>query len=157
TKGGYLEVKNGKLHNLKNIAVKFPIGVINCLTGVSGSGKSTLMQDLIYPDVQKGIALHEDQIGVTKGISHFNKVISIDQNPLGTTSRSDVATYVELSDQLRSLFASLPLAKTKGLQGKHFSYNHRAGMCTKCFGLGVRKIQMHFLPPVKVVCEDCKG
>ena len=160
-KGEYLEILNAKMHNLKDISVQFPVGLITALTGVSGSGKSTLLHDILLPAVEKGMNSGEDQVvinGTTiKGIDQFEKVISIDQNPIGNTVRSDVATYTEVFDPMRQFFASLPLSKTKGLQGKHFSYNHRAGMCTKCFGLGYRKIEMHFLPAVKVLCDECNG
>lgn len=105
--------------------------------------------------------LSEDSVtqdGATvSGIGHFDKVLSIDQNPIGHTVRSDVGTYVEVLNRMRDFFATLPLARSKGLQPKHFSYNHRRGMCTACWGLGYRKVEMYFLPPVKVVCEDCKG
>jgi excinuclease ABC subunit A len=158
---GYIEVSHAKLHNLKDISPKFPVGLITALTGVSGSGKSTLLHDILLPAVEKALMTKEDKVtlnGTTiKGLEHFEKVISIDQNPIGQTARSDVATYTEVFDAMRQFFASLPDAKIRGLQGKHFSYNHRAGMCTKCWGLGYRKIEMSFLPAVKVVCEECKG
>ena len=91
------------------------------------------------------------------GLSQFDKVISIDQDPIGHTVRSDVGTYVDVLTRMREFFVSLPAARTKGLQPKHFSTNHRRGMCSGCWGLGYRKVEMHFLPAVKVVCEDCKG
>ncbi len=158
---GEIVIKNASLHNLKKIDTKFFVGIINCVTGVSGSGKSTLIQDILLPALEKGITSRENEITVKnaqiKGIEAFEKVISIDQNPIGLTNRADVGTYVEVFDAIRQFFASLPAAKAKGLQGKHFSYNHRAGMCTKCFGLGYRKIEMHFLPPVKILCDECHG
>jgi excinuclease ABC subunit A len=156
----YLTVKNATKHNLKNIAVKFPIGVFNTLTGVSGSGKSTLMNDVLLPALKKGI-LHENTIDYQgakiSGIENFDRIISIDQNPVGQTVRSNVGTYVDVLTRMREFFAALPAAKMKGLQPKHFSFNHRAGMCTSCWGLGYKKVEMHFLPSVNVVCEDCKG
>jgi excinuclease ABC subunit A len=91
------------------------------------------------------------------GLAQFDKLIVIDQDPIGHTVRSDVGTYVDALTRIRDFFTTLPAAKTKGLQSKHFSYNHRRGMCTGCWGLGYRRIEMHFLPPVKVVCEDCQG
>lgn len=157
---GFLSITNAHLNNLKNVSVDIPIGTITCLTGVSGSGKSTLMQQLLLPAVQRGI-LERDEVtllGATiSGIGHFEKVLSIDQNPIGHTVRSDVGTYVEALTRIREFFATLPAARAKGLQPKHFSYNHRRGMCTACWGLGYKKVEMHFLPAVKVVCEDCGG
>lgn len=157
---GYLTVEHANAHNLKDISVSIPVSALTCLTGVSGSGKSTLMNQVLLPAIGKGL-LDKDSIttGLTtvSGIDHFDRLISIDQSPIGHTVRSDVCTYVDVLTRIREFFASLPLAKMKGLQPKHFSYNHRRGMCSACWGLGYKKIQMHFLPPVKVVCDDCKG
>ncbi len=155
-----LSIRNANLHNLKNISVDFPTGIFTCITGVSGSGKSTLLHQIILPAVKKGLFTSDTVLidGATvAGISHFDKVIDIDQSPIGLTSRSDVGTYVDLLSRLRDFFASLPLARTKGLKGMHFSYNHRRGMCTNCWGMGYKKVEMHFLPPVRVVCEECRG
>jgi excinuclease ABC subunit A len=158
---GFIHIENATLHNLKNLTVNLPIGVLTCLTGVSGSGKSTLMLQVLLPAIQKGLLTREDDVMIdgTKisGIQLFDKVLSIDQNPIGHTVRSDVGTYVDVLGRMRDFFATLPLARSKGLQPKHFSYNHRRGMCTACWGLGYRKVEMQFLPPVKVLCEDCKG
>lgn len=155
-----LKVSKACAHNLKNIDVEIPLHALTVLTGVSGSGKSTLLGDVILPAVSQGL-LKVDTISndfaTVCGIDNFDKMISIDQNPIGHTSRSDVSTYVDLLTPIRTFFASLPPAKMKGLQPKHFSYNHRKGMCSKCFGLGYRKVEMHFLPAVKVICEDCRG
>lgn len=155
-----ISISKAKIHNLKNLKVNIPIGVLTCLTGVSGSGKSTLMQQVLLPAVKQGL-LNKDIVIDPKytvsGISNFDKVISIDQNPVGHTVRSDVGTYVDVLGRIREFFASLPLSRAKGLQAKHFSYNHRRGMCTTCWGLGYRRVEMYFLPPVKVVCEECKG
>jgi excinuclease ABC subunit A len=159
-KNGTLQIRNAKANNLKSLKVDIPVGALTILTGVSGSGKSTLMHQVIQPAVQMGIYNSKEislDVGKVKGVEHFDKVISIDQNPLGHTVRSDVGTYVDALSRLREFFASLPAAKAKGLQGKHFSYNHRRGMCTNCWGLGYKRIEMHFLPPVRVVCEECKG
>lgn len=157
---GFLHIANAKVNNLKNINVNIPIGVLTCLTGVSGSGKSTLMHQVLLPAVQKGL-LKEDVVDIdgtiTKGLGHFDRIISIDQNPIGHTVRSDVCTYVDVLTRIRELFSSLPAARMRGLQPKNFSYNHKKGMCTGCWGLGYKKVYMHFLPPVKVTCEDCKG
>lgn len=155
-----ISIKKAHINNLKNIDVEIPIGLLTCLVGVSGSGKSTLMHQVLLPAVKQGLN-REDKVKQGKcsisGISHFDKVLSIDQNPIGHTVRSDVGTYVDILGRMREFFASLPLARTKGLQGKHFSYNHRRGMCSSCWGLGYKRVEMYFLPPVKVVCEDCKG
>lgn len=157
-----ISVTNASVHNLKNLHVDIPVKLLTCLTGVSGSGKSSLLQDLILPAFQKGINIRDKDSTNFKGskisgLLNFDKVISIDQNPIGLTARSDVGTYVDVLTRMRDFFAELPQSRTKGLQGKHFSYNHRRGMCTSCWGMGYRKIEMHFMPPVRVVCEDCKG
>lgn len=157
---GFLTVRKAKAHNLKNINVDIPIKALTVLTGVSGSGKSTLLSDIVLPALKEGL-LAKDTVtllqAVVSGIDHFDKVISIDQNPIGHTVRANVSTYVDLLTPMRTLFASLPLSKTKGLQPKHFSYNTRKGMCSACWGLGYRKVEMHFLPDVKVCCESCQG
>lgn len=155
-----ITLANATTHNLKGIKVDIPIGLLTCLTGVSGSGKSTLMHDILLPAANQGVNAHDTLTYKgckVSGLSNIDKVISIDQNPIGQTSRSDVGTYVDVLGRIREFFASLPLAKTKGLQGKHFSYNHRRGMCTTCWGMGYRKVEMHFLPPIRVVCEECHG
>lgn len=157
-----LSIKNAAIHNLKNINVDIPLKVLTCLTGVSGSGKSSLLHDLILPACQKGINIRDKDITTFKGckisgLSLIDKVISIDQNPIGLTARSNVGTYAEVLPRMRDFFVALPMARTKGLQGKHFSYNHRRGMCTSCWGMGYRKVEMHFMPPIRVVCEDCHG
>jgi excinuclease ABC, A subunit/excinuclease ABC, A subunit len=155
-----LQIIKAKIHNLKNLSLNIPVGILTCITGVSGSGKSTLLEDVILPAVRKGM-LREDAVDLgfakVKGISHFDRMLSIDQAPLGQTVRSNIGTYVDLLPRVREFFASLPAARTKGLQGKHFSYNHRRGMCTACWGLGYKRIEMHFLPPVKVLCDECHG
>jgi len=157
-----LSIKNASIHNLKNIDVDIPIKLLTCLTGVSGSGKSSLMHDLILPGCQKGINIRGKDTTDFKGckisgLLNFDKIISIDQNPIGLTARSDVGTYVDVLTRMREFFASLPASRTKGLQGKHFSYNHRRGMCTGCWGMGYRKVEMHFMPAIRVGCEECKG
>jgi excinuclease ABC subunit A len=156
---GKLSIKNASKNNLKQINVDIPIGVLTCLTGVSGSGKSTLLQQILLPALERrftsdSVVIDEATIS---GLSKFDKVISIDQDPIGLTNRSDVGTYVDVLTRIRDFFTSLPAARMKGLQPKHFSYNHRKGMCTACWGLGYRRVEMHFLPPVKVLCEECHG
>lgn len=159
-KKGEITIQNASLHNLKNISCQIPVGALSCITGVSGSGKSTLVNQILMPGVTKGL-LKNDAVSLNgtavSGIDHFDKLISIDQNPIGHTIRSDVGTYVDLLTRMREFFVSLPAARMKGLQGAHFSYNHRKGMCPSCFGLGFRRIEMLFLPEIKVQCEDCKG
>ncbi len=137
---------NCSIHNLASFTLNLPVGIFSCLTGVSGSGKSTLLHDVIKPTIEKNL---DD--------SPWNQLIVLEQNPLGQTSRSDVSTYVELLTPLRQLFASLPAAKTRGLEPRNFSFNHKRGMCQTCQGHGTRLIQLQFLPPVKVTCESCHG
>jgi excinuclease ABC subunit A len=156
-------IKNACLHNLKNLDVEIPIGIITCLTGVSGSGKSTLMNDLIRPAMQQALAKRNSPDTVElhgstlSGISAFDKMHVIDQNPIGHTARADVSTYTDLNTPLRYHFAELPEAKLRGLKPKNFSFNHLKGMCMKCWGLGKRKIEMQFLPPVQITCDACHG
>ncbi|MDN3506562.1 MAG: excinuclease ABC subunit UvrA [Simkaniaceae bacterium] len=163
TSKNFLRVENASLHNLKNISVDIPTGIITCLTGVSGSGKSTLMNDLIRPAVQQSLAKRKNPDSVElhgstiSGISAFDKMLVIDQNPIGHTARADVSTYTDLNAPLRAHFAELPEAKLRGLKPKNFSFNHLKGMCTKCWGLGKRKIEMQFLPPVQITCDACHG
>jgi len=161
TKKKALWIKNASVHNLKQLELSIPIGALTCLTGVSGSGKSTLLQHVIRPAVEKGIKTSDkiqiNHQGTVEGIQFFDKVLVIDQNPIGLTSRSDVCTYVDVLTHMREFFAHLPSARAKGLQPKHFSYNHRKGMCTHCWGMGYKKVEMFFLPPVKIVCPECQG
>lgn len=158
-----LTITNAHLHNLKNLTFTIPTGVITCITGVSGSGKSTVMNDLLRPAIQQSLATRQrpDTIhyaGATiTGIHQFDKMIVIDQNPIGHTNRADVSTFSDLAPPLRSFFAELPEARMRGLQPKNFSQNHIKGMCNRCWGLGKRKIQLQFLPPVRVPCDACHG
>ncbi len=144
-----IELRNVSIHNIKNLTIDFPLGLFTCLTGVSGSGKSTLMHDILKPYVQERLAQRKPL--------PVDKLIVIDQNPIGQTQRADVSTYVDLLSPLRTFFASIPAAKVKGLFPKNFSYNHRKGMCPTCQGLGSRTVYLQFLPPVKVTCEACHG
>lgn len=157
---GEITIENATEHNLKNISVSIPIGAFTCITGVSGSGKSTLMLKVLHPAVQQGIN-KKDQVeingAVVKGIDAFDRFISIDQNPIGHTIRSNVGTYADVLPKIRDFYASLPQARMRGLQPKHFSYNHVRGMCTSCWGMGYKKVEMHFLPPVTIKCEECQG
>jgi len=143
----FLQIENVRVNNLKGFNLSLPLKVLTCLTGVSGSGKSTLLFDVIRP-------LAEEKI---RERTLFNKMILIDQNPIGHTVRSDVGTFVDLFPLLRTFYASLGKARIKDLQPKHFSYNHRQGMCSHCLGMGYKKVEMHFLPSVKVTCDHCQG
>jgi excinuclease ABC subunit A len=164
---GFYRIRHATLHNLKNIDVDIPLQAITCITGVSGSGKSTLLSDLLQPAVEialrgkRGRSKGDKEIvylgGQFQGADAFDKLLVLDQNPIGHTIRADVSTYIDLLSVLRYFFASLPEAKARGLSPKNFSFNHRKGMCTACFGLGTRNISMQFLPPVKVTCESCHG
>ena len=155
-----LKIEKGACHNLKNFGVKLPISAMTVFTGVSGSGKSTLMHDVLLPAIKKGL-LKEDKValptGTVSGIDNFDRVIVLNQDPIGQTIRSDVCTYADILTPLRDFFSQLPAARAKGLEPKHFSMNHRKGMCTNCWGLGFKRIEMHFLPPVKIPCDVCHG
>jgi excinuclease ABC subunit A len=157
---GTFWVRGASMHNLKDIDVEFPVGKFICVTGVSGSGKSTLINEIVY----KALAnrLHRlrvkpgDHIGC-EGIECFDKVIDIDQSPIGRTPRSNPATYTKLFDHIRELYAQTPDAKVRGYKPGRFSFNVRGGRCETCKGDGQIKIEMHFLPDVYVPCETCKG
>ncbi|MDR1444689.1 MAG: excinuclease ABC subunit UvrA [Treponema sp.] len=147
-------------HNLKNINVEIPLGVFTCITGVSGSGKSTLLSDVLYPALCNRIYGSSHQEGVYKkltGVEHLDKVIDIDQSPIGRTPRSNPATYVEVFGEIRNLFASLPEAKMRGYKPGRFSFNVRGGRCENCEGDGTIKIEMNFLPDVYITCDVCHG
>lgn len=158
---GSIVITDAKANNLKNISLSIPTKALTIVTGVSGSGKSSLLEEVLLPAASQAVSLRANEIQLktahVSGLDQFERVINIDQNPIGHTVRSDVSTYSDALTRIREFFASLPQAAMRGLQPKHFSYNHRKGMCTACWGLGYRKVEMHFLPPVKVVCEDCKG
>jgi excinuclease ABC subunit A len=149
-----LKIINANIHNLQSLHVTIPLGQFTCLTGVSGSGKSTLLYDVIHNGLSQTSVSHPFTI---KGEHDFQKIIMIDQKPIGHTLRSDVATYMDVQTPMRYFFAQLPDARAKGLEPKHFSANHRKGMCTTCWGLGYKRVAMHFLPPVKITCPECKG
>jgi excinuclease ABC subunit A len=155
---GEIVLKNVTLHNLHNLSLSIPTGVFTCITGVSGSGKSTLIHDFLLEALEKNRKKTIEHKGATiENGDQFDTIISIDQNPIGRTSRSDISTYVDLLTPLRSFFARLPGAATKGLQPKHFSYNHKAGMCKKCLGLGFQIIELQFMPSAHVPCDACHG
>ena len=160
TEVGYLEVKGAKEHNLKNINVKVPLGVFNCVTGVSGSGKSTLVNDIIGKVLAMKLNRAYERPGAydkIKGVELLDKVIDIDQSPIGRTPRSNPATYTGMFDDIRDIFASTNEAKLRGYAKGRFSFNVPGGRCEACSGDGIIKIEMNFLPDVYVPCEVCKG
>ena len=157
---GWLKVKGAQENNLKNIDVDFPLGVLTCVTGVSGSGKSSLVNEILYKRLAKDLnrarcipGKHKDILG----LDQLDKVIDIDQSPIGRTPRSNPATYTGVFDQIRDLFASTADAKAKGYTKGRFSFNVKGGRCEACSGDGIIKIEMHFLPDVYVPCEVCGG
>ena len=157
---GYITVKGARENNLKNIDVKFPLGVFTCVTGVSGSGKSSLTNEILYKHLQRdlnharSVPGDHDEI---LGLEQLDKVIDIDQSPIGRTPRSNPATYTGVFDLIRDLFATTPDAKAKGYTKGRFSFNVKGGRCEACSGDGILKVEMHFLPDVYVPCEVCGG
>ena len=159
-KGKAMEVKGATEHNLKNISVKFPLGVFNCVTGVSGSGKSTLVNEILYKTIAKQLNGSNEKPGKCKevvGLDKIDKIINIDQSPIGRTPRSNPATYTGVFDTIREIFANTNEAKLRGYQKGRFSFNVQGGRCESCNGDGLIKIEMHFLPDIYVPCEVCKG
>ncbi len=157
---GWLTVKGAEENNLKKIDVKFPLGVFTCVTGVSGSGKSSLVNEILYKYLAKKLNRARTIPGKHKkidGVEQLDKVINIDQSPIGRTPRSNPATYTGVFDQIRDLFASTVDAKAKGYSKGRFSFNVKGGRCEACGGDGIIKIEMHFLPDVYVPCEVCQG
>ena len=160
TPSGWIEVKGAQENNLKKINVRFPLGVMTCVTGVSGSGKSSLVNEILYKRLARDLnharvipGKHTDVLG----LEQLDKVISIDQSPIGRTPRSNPATYTGVFDQIRDLFAATADAKARGYKKGRFSFNVKGGRCEACSGDGILKIEMHFLPDVYVPCEVCKG
>ena len=157
---GFLKIKGARENNLKNIDVKVPLGIMTCITGVSGSGKSSLTNEILYKRLARDLnrarcipGKHDDILG----IEQLDKVIDIDQSPIGRTPRSNPATYTGVFDMIRDLFAATPDAKAKGYKKGRFSFNVKGGRCEACSGDGILKIEMHFLPDVYVPCEVCGG
>jgi excinuclease ABC subunit A len=157
---GWISIKNATGNNLKGVDLDIPLGLFVCITGVSGSGKSTLIQDTLFPRLmfelhgtRSSWSPHESILG----LDEIDKVIDIDQSPIGRTPRSNPATYTGTFDMIRDLFSKTPDAKIRGYQQGRFSFNVKGGRCESCRGDGVLKIEMHFLPDVYVPCEICKG
>ncbi|MFS8579281.1 MAG: excinuclease ABC subunit UvrA, partial [Novibacillus thermophilus] len=158
--GKWIEVRGAKENNLKNINVKFPLGTFTVVTGVSGSGKSTLVNEILHKALSRELHRAKQKPGAHKallGIEHLDKVIDIDQSPIGRTPRSNPATYTGVFDDIREVFATTQEAKVRGYKKGRFSFNVKGGRCEACRGDGVIKIEMHFLPDVYVPCEVCKG
>ena len=157
---GWLILKNATGHNLRGVDASIPLGLFVCVTGVSGSGKSTLVQDTLFPRLMyetygtRGVWAPHDSLD---GHDQIDKVIDIDQSPIGRTPRSNPATYTGTFDMIRELFAKTPDSKIKGYKNGRFSFNVKGGRCEACKGDGIIKIEMHFLPDVYVPCEVCKG
>ena len=160
TPRGFLTIKGAKEHNLRNIDVQFPLGCLCCVTGVSGSGKSSLVNEILYKHLAKVLNRAKTRSGkfdAMEGVEQLDKIICIDQSPIGRTPRSNPATYTGLFDLIRKLFAATPEAKARGYKENRFSFNVKGGRCESCSGDGLVKIEMHFLPDIYVPCEVCKG
>ena len=158
--GAFLRLQGVTEHNLKNVSVSIPLGAFTCITGVSGSGKSTLLSDVLYPAVCNALlhsGLPEGSYKKLTGLEHIDKVINIDQSPIGRTPRSNPVTYVEVFTAIRDLFANLPDAKARGYKPGRFSFNVRGGRCEHCQGDGAIAIEMNFLPDVYITCDVCRG
>ena len=157
---GWITIRGARQNNLKNIDVDIPLGIMTCVTGVSGSGKSSLVNEILYKtlarDLNRARCIPGEHDDIT-GIDQLDKVINIDQSPIGRTPRSNPATYTGVFDLIRDLFAATPDAKAKGYKKGRFSFNVKGGRCEACSGDGILKIEMHFLPDVYVPCEVCGG
>ena len=156
----FIKIRGAKEHNLKNIDVQFPLGVFTCVTGVSGSGKSSLVNEILYKSLAKTLNRARCIPGAhdsIEGMEKLDKVINIDQSPIGRTPRSNPATYTGVFDMIRDLFASTADAKAKGYKKGRFSFNVKGGRCEACQGDGILKIEMNFLPDIYVPCEVCDG
>ncbi|NPB05990.1 MAG: excinuclease ABC subunit UvrA [Aquificae bacterium] len=155
-----IKIVGARQHNLKNLTVEIPLGLFVCVTGVSGSGKSTLLYDVLYRYAKNYFTGSREPVGEVdriEGLEHVDRVINVDQSPIGRTPRSNPATYTKVFDLIRNLFAQTPEARARGYKPGRFSFNVKGGRCEACQGEGVIKVEMHFLPPVYVTCEVCKG
>lgn len=158
--GNQLTIKGATGHNLKNVTLKLPLGMIVCVTGVSGSGKSSLIHETLFPLLNRHFYRSKREALPYKkieGLEHIDKVIEVDQSPIGRTPRSNPATYTGMFSDIRTLFAELPEAKIRGYKPGRFSFNVKGGRCEECEGAGMKKIEMEFLPDVHIPCESCKG
>lgn len=158
-----INLKNGSKHNIHNLSLSIPLHCMVSITGVSGSGKTTLMQEILWPLLRQATSkfsnppLVDTNLGVVSGTEHIQSVIYMDSDAVGTTNRADINTYIDLAPTLRQFFAGLPQAQIKHLRPKNFSYNHIAGMCMQCYGIGLQTIDLQFLPKVQIPCKSCLG
>jgi excinuclease ABC subunit A len=160
TNGAWLSVSGARQNNLKDLTVRFPLGLFTCVTGVSGSGKSSLVAQTLYPALAQALHNASGRLGDhdrLEGLEHVDKVINITQSPIGRTPRSNPATYVHVMSHIRDLFALTPEAKARGYKPGRFSFNVKGGRCEACKGHGKKRVEMHFLPDVWVTCSVCKG
>jgi excinuclease ABC subunit A len=160
TNGHWLTVVNARCNNLKGLTVRFPLGLFTCVTGVSGSGKSSLVAQTLHPALARALHGAEGRVGAherIEGLERISKVINITQDPIGRTPRSNPATYAQVMDPIRQLFALTPEAKLRGYKAGRFSFNVKGGRCEACQGHGQKRVEMHFLPDVWVTCNVCKG
>jgi excinuclease ABC subunit A len=158
--GKWITLRGATGNNLKNVTLKLPLGTMICVTGVSGSGKSTLIHETLYPILnQQFYRSKKEPMAFSKieGIEHLDKVVEVDQSPIGRTPRSNPATYTGVFSEIRSLFANMPESKIRGYKPGRFSFNVKGGRCETCEGAGLKLIEMDFLPNVHVPCENCKG
>ncbi|MBI1742546.1 excinuclease ABC subunit UvrA [Candidatus Acetothermia bacterium] len=157
---GFITIKGARQHNLQNLNIEIPLGIFCCITGVSGSGKSTLIDEILYRGVAQRLGLKVERPGAHDeilGLDNINKIIEIDQSPIGRTPRSNPATYTGLFDDIRKVFSKVPESRARGYMPGRFSFNVKGGRCESCKGDGLIKIEMHFLPDVYIPCEVCKG
>ena len=155
-----IHIKGARGNNLKNVDLSIPLGVFTCVTGVSGSGKSTLINQTLFPLTHNYVYRGKRKVmpyDSIEGLDRIDKVIDIDQSPIGRTPRSNPATYIKLFDEIRSLFAQLPESKIRGYKPGRFSFNVKGGRCETCKGAGLQTIEMNFLPDVYVECPTCRG
>src|SRR5207249_2038379 len=158
--GKSIRIVGARENNLKNVTVEIPLGKFVCVTGVSGSGKSSLVSEILYRALAQALYRSRERAGLherIEGLEHLDKVVDIDQSPIGRTPRSNPATYTGLFTPIRELFAAVPDARMRGYQPGRFSFNVKGGRCEACEGDGILKIEMQFLPDVYVPCEVCKG